>query len=180
MLSEKCTCALGLCGLLSRFGLPKLLANPKGACAIIMVATRGEQDMLSNIKRPRRAALQSVVFAGLLVAGLGTLVTPALAGWDAIAVDDDTSTKGGDAGYGVGSGNTKAAAEADAMKNCKSEGNTGCAVEVSYKDMCGAYASSKKYSGHGTGMTKEAASKAALSSCGDAHCKIVATDCDGD
>ncbi|HEX3674292.1 MAG TPA: DUF4189 domain-containing protein, partial [Rhizomicrobium sp.] len=107
--------------------------------------------------RSMRAVGRSAAFCMFLAAGSALAATPALAGWDSIAVDDDTATKGGDAGYGVGTADSKAAAESEAMKTCKSEGNKGCAVEVSYKDMCGAYVSSKKYSGHGTGATKAAA-----------------------
>jgi hypothetical protein len=129
--------------------------------------------------RSMRTAGRSAAFCLFLAAGSAFAVTPALAGWDSIAVDDDTGTKGGDAGYGVGSGDSKAAAESEAMKTCKGEGNSGCSVEVSYKDMCGAYVSSKKYSGHGTGASKAAATKAAMSACGDAACKLVVADCVG-
>jgi len=127
-------------------------------------------------RRPRRAALQSIVLAGLLVSG-AVAATPAFAGWDSIAVDDDTNTRGGDAGYGVGQGDSKGAAEADAMANCRKEGNTGCKTVVSYKDMCGAYASSKEHAGYGTGPSKGAATKGAMSTCGTANCKLVVADC---
>lgn len=103
--------------------------------------------------------------------------TPAFAKWDSIAVDDDVGTRGGDAGYGVGEGPTRGEAEAMAKQQCRSEGNKNCAVEISYQNMCGAYASSKKYSGHGTGMSKAAAARAAREACGDEHCKVVVTDC---
>lgn len=133
-----------------------------------------------NRMTPARGRLSGLVLAAMIL-GTGALAaTPALAAWDAIAVDDDTKTAGGDAGYGVGTGDSKKEAESMAMSKCKEEGNKGCAVEVSYKDMCGAYASSKKYAGHGTGKTKAEAAKAAKDTCGDAACKVVVTDCVGE
>ncbi len=135
-------------------------------------------NFVSN--RPRRTASRSFVFAGAVLASLMLAASPALAAWDSIAVDDDMQTHGGDAGYGVGTGDSRGAAEADALKNCKSEGNGACKIAVSYKDMCGAYASTRKYAGHGTGPTKAAASSAAISACGDGACKIVIAECVGD
>lgn len=126
-----------------------------------------------------RAVSRSAAFCVFLVAGSAFAVTPALATWDSIAVDDDTGTRAGGAGYGVGEGDSKAAAEGAAMKECKKTGNSGCTIEVSYKDMCGAYASSKKYSGHGTGHTKAQATKSAIETCGDGACKLVVADCVG-
>jgi len=101
--------------------------------------------------------------------------------WDAIAVDDDDSTKGGKAGYGVGQGPTKAAAEAAAMSECRNAGNSSCSVEMSYQGYgtCGAYASSKKYYGHGLGASASQAAQAALNDCNDNSCKVVVTDCVG-
>jgi hypothetical protein len=132
-----------------------------------------------NSIRPKRAMLHSVAFAAFMVAGTAFAVTPALAAWDSIAVDDDVNTKGGDAGYGVGNGDTKAAAEAEAIKNRKSEGNSGCKIEISYQNTCGAYASSQKHAGHATGANKAAASKAAMTACGEGSCKVVVADCVG-
>ncbi len=132
-----------------------------------------------NSIRPKRAVMHSIAFAAFLVSGVAFAATPALAGWDSIAVDDDVNTSGGDAGYGVGDGATKAAAEAEALKNCKSEGNSACKIEISYQNTCGAYASSQKHSGHGTGANKAAASKAATSACGEGSCKVVVADCVG-
>lgn len=137
--------------------------------------------MRTDIRRPARTMLHSVMFAAFVSAGIAFAATPVLAAtWDSIAVDDDTSTAAGNAGYGVGTGGSKAAAEADAMKNCKSEGNKGCQVEISFQSGCGAYASSKQHSGDGTGATKAAASAAAKSNCGDGSCKVVVADCIGD
>ncbi len=129
--------------------------------------------------RPIRAAIRTLVFAGMFAAGSIATAAPALAAWDSIAVDDDMSTNGGDAGYGVASGDSKAEAEAGALKNCKSQGNTGCKVEVSYKDQCGAYASSRKHAGQGVGASKADASHKALAVCGDGACKVVVADCVG-
>jgi hypothetical protein len=128
---------------------------------------------------PARAVMHSVAFAAFLTAGAALAATPALAAWDSIAVDDDTDTKAGQAGYGVGQGPTKSEAEHQAMKACKGEGNSGCQIEISYKDTCGAYASSKKYSGHATGASKHEAAEAAVSACGDSSCKLVVSDCVG-
>jgi hypothetical protein len=125
--------------------------------------------------------LYSVVLTAFVAGAAALVATPVLAAtWDSIAVDDDTSTSAGQAGYGVGQGSSKSEAEAQAMKACKGEGNSGCQVEVSYNSGCAAYASSKKYSGHGTGGSKAAASAAALKSCGDGSCKIVVADCVGE
>jgi hypothetical protein len=129
--------------------------------------------------RPARAIMHTVAFAAFLTAGTAFAVTPALAGWDSIAVDDDVNTSGGDAGYGVGQGASKPEAETQAMKACKDEGNSGCKVEISYQNTCGAYASSQKHSGHATGANKGVASKAAQSACGEASCKVVVADCVG-
>ena len=132
-----------------------------------------------NSKHPR-GAFASLVFAGLLVTGAAFAATPVLAaGWDSIAVDDDTSTGGGDAGYGVGTGDSKGVAESEALKSCKSEGNTACKVAVSYQ-VCGAYSSSTNHAGIGTGASKAAASAAAQKGCGEGSCKVVVADCVGD
>jgi hypothetical protein len=130
-------------------------------------------------KRPLGAALQSAVFAGLLMAGMAVATPVLAAGWDSIAVDDDTGTKGGDAGYGVGQGNNKGAAESEAVKACKDEGNSDCKVAVSYQT-CGAYASSTHHAGIGTGASKDAASGAAMRGCGGGACKVVVSDCVGE
>jgi hypothetical protein len=135
--------------------------------------------MKSVFGRPQRSFARAVVVVGFLfTSGVTLAATSAQAStWDAIAVDDDTTTKGGDAGFGVGTGGSRAEAEGEALKTCRESGNHGCQVEVSYRDMCGAYASSRKYAGHGVGPTKEAAKRAALDSCGDDACKIVVSDC---
>lgn len=94
----------------------------------------------------------------------------------AIAVDDEEGTKASEVGYGIGSGDTRDAAAADALKECKKAGNKGCKVAVKY-DTCGAYAASKKYSGIGWGKSEEIAKSKALSECGSG-CRIVVSDCD--
>jgi hypothetical protein len=130
-------------------------------------------------KRPLGAALQSVMFAGLLVTGMAVATPVLAAGWDSIAVDDDTGTHGGDAGYGVGQGNGRGSAEFQAMKACKDEGNSNCKIAVSYQT-CGAYASSTHHAGIGTGASKDAAANAALNGCGRGACKVVVSDCVGE
>lgn len=94
----------------------------------------------------------------------------------AIAVDDDQGTKSAEVGYGVGEGATRAEAEADALATCKKSGNSGCEVVVHYSH-CGAYASSKKYSGIGWGDSEAIAKSKALDKCGDSSCRIVVSDC---
>jgi hypothetical protein len=123
-----------------------------------------------------------MLIAGVMLTGVTALAaTPVLAAtWDSIAVNDDMSTHGGDAGYGVGSGDSRADAEQEAMKQCRKANGGGCQVQVSYHHGCGAYASSRKYAGHGLGDTKEEARRAALSNCGDGACKVVVADCIGD
>jgi hypothetical protein len=135
--------------------------------------------MIRSKRAGRGAVLQSLAFAGLLVTSAAFAATPALAAWDSIAVDDDTSTHAGDAGYGVGTADSKGGAEAEAMKTCKSEGNTNCKIAISYQT-CGAYASSTHHAGIGTGRSKDAASAAAMNGCGNGGCKVVVSDCVGE
>jgi hypothetical protein len=97
---------------------------------------------------------------------------------DAIAVDDDQDTKGGNAGFGTGEGDTAKEAQKMALENCRKSGNKGCEVALTYKQ-CGAYASSKKHAGTGTGSSESAAKKAAMEDCGNDACKIVVSDCVG-
>jgi hypothetical protein len=96
---------------------------------------------------------------------------------DAIAVDDDTGTSGGDAGYGTGEGDSAKEAQDMAMKNCTKNGNKHCEVVATY-DHCGAYASSRKHAGVGTGSSKNAAKEKAMDECGNDSCKVA--DCVGD
>lgn len=94
----------------------------------------------------------------------------------AIAVDDEV----GDAepGYGIAVGmDSEAAAKKAALANCKSSGNANCKVAGWFKG-CGAYASSKKYSGVGWGKTEAIAKAAALDKCGSGNCKIHVSECD--
>ncbi len=98
--------------------------------------------------------------------------------YDSIAVDDDTGTSGGQAGYGVGEGDSAEEAKHEAMKQCRSSGNHSCEVAVTYQ-RCGAYASSKKNSGTGTGSSEAAARSEALHECGVSACRVVVSDCVG-
>ncbi|MBS4098052.1 MAG: DUF4189 domain-containing protein [Sulfuricella sp.] len=96
----------------------------------------------------------------------------------AIAVDDDEGDKASDVGYYVVTGeNSEAAAKKAALQGCKKSGNANCKIGVWFTK-CGAYASSKNYSGYGTGKTKQIAIDNALDSCSDKSCKIVTAECD--
>ena len=97
---------------------------------------------------------------------------------DAIAVDDDENTRGGNAGWGTGEGDTAKEAQEMALKNCRKSGNKGCEVAVTYKQ-CGAYASSRKHAGIGTGASEKEAKAKAMDDCGNDSCKIVVSDCVG-
>jgi len=94
----------------------------------------------------------------------------------AIAVDDQAGSKPSDAGYGIGFGDSKEAAEAAALAKCKSFGNASCKVAVWF-EKCGAYASSAEKYGIGWAATEEDAKAKALDSCGNGHCRVVASDC---
>jgi hypothetical protein len=80
----------------------------------------------------------------------------------AIAVNDAEGTKPADVGYGIGGGDTKADAEANAMKQCKDSGNDQCKVMISYTKC---------------GDTEEAAKAKALEQCANTKCKIIASAC---
>jgi hypothetical protein len=54
-------------------------------------------------------ALQAVSVAAALLIGPGSAFAHT-GSWDAIAVDDTRGQRGGDAGYGVGTANTRASA----------------------------------------------------------------------
>lgn len=117
-------------------------------------------------------------FAIGLVLGLALMAQPAVSfAAGAIAVDDDVATGAGDAGYGVGSGDTRDEAGAAALKACKKSGNDSCQIVVRY-DKCGAYASSKKHAGIGWGNSEDVARTKAMSDCGNDNCKVVVADCD--
>jgi hypothetical protein len=96
------------------------------------------------------------------------------AGWGVIAVDDQVSEK--DPAYGVGGGDSKAEASMNAMRFCKEASGKKCDVAVTY-EKCGAYASSKKYSGTGKASTAQEAKKKALGECNNASCKVLIADC---
>jgi hypothetical protein len=96
--------------------------------------------------------------------------------YGAIAVDDDVGDS--DPGYGIATGEaSEAAAKKAALAKCKKAGNDNCKVAVWFKG-CGAYASSKKYSGAGWGKTEEIAKAKALEKCGSERCKIQVSECD--
>ncbi|HEV2039543.1 MAG TPA: DUF4189 domain-containing protein [Casimicrobiaceae bacterium] len=110
-----------------------------------------------------------------LVFALSMMVPVAAnAGWGVIAVDDQVGEK--DPAYGVGGGDSKAEATKNAMKFCKEASGKNCDVAVAY-EKCGAYASSRKYSGTGTASTAQDAKKKALVECNNASCKVLIADC---
>jgi hypothetical protein len=94
----------------------------------------------------------------------------------AIAVDDEVGDKEPGYGFVTGYDNRDAAGKA-AMKECRKSGNSNCQVVARF-DQCGAYASSKKYSGAGWGKTQKAAEKMALEKCGHERCKVHVSDCE--
>jgi hypothetical protein len=96
--------------------------------------------------------------------------------FDAIAVSDARGVAAGEAGYGVGQGDTEDQADIGAMHACKTHHNTNCKLLLTYR-MCGAYASSANHAGTGTGETAQIARGGALDSCGRATCKVVVADC---
>jgi hypothetical protein len=119
---------------------------------------------------------RSLLVAAALLSGAGHAFAATV---DAIAVDDDRGDKGGDAGYGVGEGKSAEEASHEALRQCKSAGNDGCKVALTY-ETCGAYASSRKYFGTGTADTEAEAKHNALESCAHDSCRIVTSDCVGE
>jgi hypothetical protein len=96
--------------------------------------------------------------------------------YDSIAISDARGVAGGDAGYGVGQGDSQADANEGAMHECRTHGNANCKLVLTY-GMCGAYASSMNHAGTGMGRTAVEASKNALDACAHDNCKVVVADC---
>lgn len=114
--------------------------------------------------------LSKLLIAASLVLPLSVFAT------GAIAVDDAE----GDAepGYGIATGHAnKADAQREAIKQCRKAGNDSCKVAVWFES-CGAYASSKKYSGVGFGATLAKAETMALKECGASACKVQISECE--
>lgn len=116
--------------------------------------------------------MKSIRCAVLALSLLSSL--PALA-IGAIAVDSEHGQRAGDEGYGIGWGGSRNAAAADALRECRSAGNTGCRVLVWF-ETCGAYASNRTTYGVGWGRTQEDAEEMALEKCG--RCRIVLSECE--
>ena len=118
----------------------------------------------------------TLMLTALLGATLGAVlpISAMAASWGAISADEVIGEK--DPFWGAGGGDTKDEAEKNAQKFCKEAGGQNCSVLVTYQK-CGAYAASKKYSGTGTGATREIATAAALKECNNANCSIVTADC---
>ena len=131
------------------------------------------------------ALLQAASIAAILVAG-STPASARTGNWDAIAVDDTRGMRGGEAGYGVGTGTTEDTAKAEAMAACAKAGNDNCQVMLTYSPaqdahhLCGAYASSRTKYGTGFGMTEAEARQNALTACGNEGCQLTVSDCVGE
>ena len=102
------------------------------------------------------------------------LPVAAHAAWGVIAVDDRVGER--DPAYGVGGGRTQAEATKIALKFCKEASGIKCEIAVRY-EKCGAYASSRKYSGAGIASNEHDARRRALGECNDASCRILVADC---
>lgn len=118
--------------------------------------------MKKNIRAALAAALISCAFASSALA------------FGAIAVDDQQGLSAGEAGYGVGWGSSRAEAEHNAVKECRSAGNDSCKSAVWF-EQCGAYVGDRVNYGIGYGSSKREAERMALDNC--PHCKIVVSDC---
>lgn len=97
--------------------------------------------------------------------------------WGAYAADqaagEDPSKDG--YGYAVNSASA-AAAEREALAQCRAHGNTGCKVLGSFQ-RCGSYASSSYNWGIGSGSTPRNAQNDARKACAD-NCEIVHSICE--
>lgn len=106
-----------------------------------------------------------------------TCVATAAFAAGAIAVDDEEGQHHEDVGYGVSVGaHNRDEAGGDAMRRCRSEGNTHCRVVVRF-DKCGAYAVSSGHYGVGWGTSLRAAQNMALNQCGS-NCRVVVSECE--
>lgn len=119
--------------------------------------------------------MKRVLRAATIALGLAMGASAAWAA-GAIAVDDEEGMKSSEVGYGVGYGESREAAAAEAMAECAKAGNKTCKVVARY-DTCGAYAASKEHFGVGWGVSKVVAERKAKEDCGGG-CKIVVSDCE--
>ena len=95
----------------------------------------------------------------------------------AIAVDDEEGQHHEDVGYGVSVGaQSRDEAGGEAMRRCRSEGNTHCRVVVRF-DKCGAYAVSSAHYGVGWGTSLRTAQNMALDKCGS-NCRVAVSECE--
>jgi len=124
----------------------------------------------------RLIKLLGVVSAASVVAFGASQAFARDAVYDSIAVSDARGVAGGDAGYGVGQGDSQAESNEGAMHECTSHHNTNCKLVLTY-EICGAYASSANHAGTGTGRSAVEASKNALDACAHDSCKVVVADC---
>ena len=112
-----------------------------------------------------------------LALAAAALIAPSLSfAVGAIAVDDQVGDT--EPGYGFVTGaDSKDAAKAGALKQCRESGNDNCKFMVWFES-CGAYAASKKYYGVGWGSSEAKAREMALSRCGNNNCKVVIAECE--
>jgi hypothetical protein len=78
--------------------------------------------------------------------------------------------------YGIGGGDSKAEAIANAQKFCGESGGKACKTAVSYAK-CGAYAAADAHGGTGFADTKKIAEANAIAGCAQDACKILVSDC---
>lgn len=94
----------------------------------------------------------------------------------AIAVDDEQGES--EPGYGLVTGyDSRKAAEAAALSECRDAGNTSCKVMLWFKT-CGAYAANRTYYGVGFGESLKLAESKAVAECGQGDCRVVVSDCE--
>ena len=108
--------------------------------------------MKKNIRAALAAALISCAFASSALA------------FGAIAVDDQQGLSAGEAGYGLGWGSSRAEAEHNAIKECRSAGNDSCNSAVWF-EQCGAYVGDRVNYGIGYVSIKRQAERMALDKC---------------
>lgn len=107
---------------------------------------------------------------------IGLIMPASVMAVGAIAVDDEA----GDvtAGYALVTGyDSKAAAQAAAIKECREAGNKNCKA-VLWFETCGAYAADAEHYGIGFGKSIKIAESKAIEDCGGGSCKPIVSDCE--
>jgi hypothetical protein len=127
--------------------------------------------MLSNRK--------TLLGSGLLAAALSLLASSVEAGesWGSISIDfPGEGHSMASPYYGIGGGDNKDEAIANAQKFCAEAGGKSCKTAVSYQK-CGAYAATEAHGGTGFADSKKIAEANAIAGCAQDSCKIVVADC---